>query len=167
MSGFATLAVTLLAAAPAGPAASPGPVVPLVGEPAPPAAGAPRVVVCVPRGSAALEPHVESAFSWASLATISPDSVARRFPPSAASRSVGDDERVLAGLVRAAESDFLALKFGEATARLDEAAKIIDRLPPSARHEGAYVRVQLLHGRVAQARGDARAAAAFARAGEA
>ena len=69
--------------------------------------------------------------------------------------------------MRAAEADFLALKFDDATARLDEAGKIIDRLPPSVRHEAAYVRVQLLQGRVAQARGDARAAEAFARAGEA
>src|SRR5436309_1573125 len=109
MSAFATLAVTLLAAAPA-------------------SAAAPRVVVCVPKGSAALEPQVERAFAWASLATISPDNVARRFPPSSASRAVVDDERRLDELVRAAEADFLALKFDDATARLAEAAAIIDRL---------------------------------------
>ena len=127
----------------------------------------PRVLVCLPKGSAALEPQVERAFSWASLATISPDSVARRFPPSSTSREIAADERRLDELVRAAEADFLALKFDDATARLDEAGKIIDGLPPSVRHEAAYVRVQLLQGRVAQARGDARAADAFARAGEA
>ena len=44
---------------------------------------------------------------------------------------------------------------------------MIHRLPPSVRHEAAYVRVQLLQGRGAQARGDARATEAFARAGEA
>jgi len=160
MSGFTILAVSLLAAAPA------GPVVPLVGEPASTAA-VPRVLVCLPKGSAALEPLVERAFSWAPLATISPDSVARRFPPSSTSREVAADERRLDELARAAEADFLALKFDDALARLDEAGKIIDRLPPSVRHEAAYVRVQLLQGRVAQARGDARAAEAFARAGEA
>ena len=127
----------------------------------------PRVLVCLPKGSAALEPQVERAFSWAPLTTISPDSVARRFPPSSASREVAADERRLDELVRAAEADFLALKFDDAIARLDEAGKIINRLPPSVRHEAAYVRVQLLQGRVAQARGDARAAEAFARAGEA
>jgi hypothetical protein len=125
------------------------------------------VVVCVPKGSTALEPQVERAFSWATLATVSPDNVARRFPPSSASRAVAGDERRLEELVRAAEADFLALRFDDATARLDEAARIIDRLPPSARHESAYVRVQLLQGRVAQARGGAGAAAAFARAGDA
>src|SRR3954451_3412175 len=78
MTGFANLAaVTLLAAAPG------GPVVPLVGDPAspPPAAAAPRVLVCLPKASVALEPQVERAFSCASLVTISPDHVARRFPP--------------------------------------------------------------------------------------
>jgi hypothetical protein len=175
MSGLATLAVTLLAAAPASPAASqssaapPTPVVPLVGEPAAsaPAGGAPRVLVCLPKGSAALEPAVASAFSWASLVTISPDNVARRFPPSDATRATAADERRLDELLRAAEADFLALKFADATARLDEGAKIIDGLPPSVRHEAAYVRVQLLQGRIAQARGDARAADAFTRAAEA
>jgi hypothetical protein len=163
MSGFATLVVSLLAAEAASPA------VPLVGAPAsaPPAAAAPRVLVCLPKGSAALEPQVERAFSWAALTTIGPDTVARRFPPSASSRAVGDDERRLDELVRAAEAAFLALKFDDATAHLDEAGTIIDRLPPSARHEAAYVRVQLLQGRVAQARGNARAAEAFARAGDA
>jgi len=140
--------------------------VPLVGEPASTAA-VPRVLVCLPKGSAALEPQVERAFSWAPLTTISPDSVARRFPPSSTSREVAADERRLDELVRAAEADFLALRFDDALARLDEAGKIIDRLPPSVRHEAAYVRVQLLQGRVAQARGDARAAEAFARAAEA
>src|SRR6476646_5724454 len=114
MSAVATLAMTLLAAAaaepvvPLGAAPLPNPlpaargqgtgaegtgaaVVPLVGEPAPPAAGPPRVVVCVPKGGAALEPQVARAFSWAQLATISPDTVARRFPPSPASRAVADD----------------------------------------------------------------------------
>src|SRR5262252_1694194 len=196
MSAVATLAMTLLAAAAAEPvvplvAPHPNPlpaargegtgavqgegtgaargegtgVAPLVGEPA--ARTAPRVVVCVPKGAAALEPQVERAFAWASLATISPDTVARRFPPSPASRAIADDERLVDGLVRAAEADFLALKFDDATARLAEAGKIIDRLPPSVRHETAYVRVQLLEGRVAQARGDARASAAFARAADA
>ena len=172
MSGFATLAVSLLAATPASEAApapaAPGPIVPLVGEPATaPAAGPPRVLVCVPKGSAALEPQVERAFSWASLTTLGPDNIARRFPPSETSRAVAADERRLDELVRAAEADFLALKFDAATARLDECAKIIDRLPPSVRHEAAYVRVQLLQGRIAQARGDAHAADAFARAAEA
>ena len=163
MNGFAILVVSLLAAESAGPA------VPLVGEPgsAPPAAAAPRVLVCLPKGSAALEPQVERAFSWAAPTTIGPDSVARRFPPSAASRAVADDERRLDELVRAAEAGFLALKFDDATAHLDEAGKIVDRLPPSARHEAAFVRVQLLQGRVAQARGSARAAEAFARAADA
>ena len=87
-----------------------------------PPAAAPRVLVCLPKGSAALEPQVERAFSWASLATISPDNVARRFPPSAASRAIAADERRLDELVRAAEADFLALKFDDATARLDEGA---------------------------------------------
>jgi PEGA domain-containing protein len=185
MSGLATLAVTLLAAAPA---SAP---VPLVGDPAsaptaplpnplpasrgegtgsaaasPPAAK-PRVLVCMPKGSAALEPQVERAFGWASLTTLSPENVARRFPPSDASRVVSDDERRLDELLRAAEADFLGLRFDDATPRLDEAGKIVDRLPPSVRHEAAYVRVNLLQGRVAQARGDARAAEAFARAGEA
>jgi hypothetical protein len=141
--------------------------VPLVGEPTAPPVGPPRVVVCLPKASAQLEPQVERAFAWASLLTVSPDNVARRFPPSPASRAVGDDERRLDELVRAAEGDFLALKFDDATARLAEAGTIIDRLPPSVRHEAAYVRVQLLQGRVAQARGEARAAAAFARAGDA
>ena len=163
MSGFAILVMSLLAAEAA------SPVVPLVGEPASasPATAGPRVLVCLPKGSAALEPQVARAFSWAALTTISPDTVARRFPPSAASRAVGDDERRLDELVRAAEAAFLALKFDDATAHLDEAGTIIDRLPPSARHEAAYVRVQLLQGRVAQARGNARAAEAFARAGDA
>src|SRR4051812_15050395 len=161
MSGLATLAAILLAAAPGEPG------VPLVNDrPSPPAA-APRVLVCLPKGSAALEPSVASAFSWASLATISPDNVARRFPPSEATRTTGADERRLDELVRAAEADFLALKFADATARLDECARIIDTLPPSVRHEMAYVRVQLLQGRIAQARGDAHAADAFARAAEA
>src|SRR4051812_28668456 len=164
MTGFATLAaVTLLAAAPV------GPIVPLVGDPAspPPAAAAPRVVVSLPKASVALEPQVERAFSWASLVTISPDNVARRFPPSDATRATAAAERHLDELVRAAEADFLALKFADATARLDECAKIIDALPPSVRHEAAYVRVQLLQGRIAQARGDVHAADAFARAAEA
>lgn len=171
MSGLATLAVTLLAAAPA------SPVVPLVGEPAAapaaatvpraPATAAPRVVVCLPKGSAALEPQVERAFSWATLETLGPDNVARRFPASAASSTVAADEKRLDELLRAAEADFLALKFDGAAARLAECGKIIDGLPPSARHEAAYVRVQLLQGRIAQARGEARASDAFARAGEA
>jgi hypothetical protein len=182
MSGLAIMAVALLAAGSAAgaPASLPdtlpaargeGPggvgIVPLVGEPTAPAAGPPRVVVCVPKGAAALEPQVERAFAWASLATVSPDNVARRFPPSAASRAIAEDERRLDETVRAAEGAFLALKFEDATARLVEAGEIIDRLPPSVRHESAYVRVQLLQGRVAQARGDAHASAAFARAGEA
>src|SRR5262245_50903550 len=128
MSAVATLAMTLLAAA-----AAP-PVVPLVGEPTA-APAAPRVGVCVPKGGAALEPQVARAFAWAQLATISPDTVARHFPPSAASSAVAADERRVDELVRAAEADFLALKFDDATARLGEAGKIIDRLPPSARHE--------------------------------
>src|SRR4051812_36071963 len=162
MNGFATLVVTVLAGAAA------APVVPLVAEPSsPPSAAAPRVLVCVPKGSAALEPQVERAFSWAALTMLGPDNVARRFPPSPDSRAVGDDERRLDELVRAAEADFLALKFDDATSRLDECGKIIDRLPPSVRHEAAYVRVQLLQGRVAQARGGARAGEAFARAGDA
>ena len=163
MSGFATLAVTLLAAAPA------SPVVPLVGEPAsaPAATARPRVVVCLPKGGAALEQPVDRAFSWAALQTLSPDNVARRFPPSAASSTVAADEHRLDELLRAAEAGFLGLKFDDATARLAECEKIIDGLPPSVRHEAAYVRVQLLQGRIAQARGDARAAEAFARAGEA
>jgi hypothetical protein len=164
MTGFAILAaVSLLAAAPV------GPVVPLVGDPASPprAAAAPRVLVCLPKASVALEPQVQRAFSWASLVTIGPDSVARRFPPSDAARATAADERRLDELVRAAEADFLALKFADATARVDEAAKLIDALPPSVRHEAAYVRVQLLQGRIGQARGDARAADAFARAAEA
>jgi hypothetical protein len=152
MSAFGTLAVTLLAAA-----ASPA--VPLVGEPT---AVSPSL-----EGSAGLEPQVERAFSWASLVTISPDNVARRFPPSDATRATAADERRLDELIRAAEADFLALNFADATARLDECAKIIDGLPPSVRHEAAYVRVQLLQGRIAQARGDARAAEAFTRAAEA
>ena len=177
MSGLTTLAVTLLAATPAPAtapqtsAAPPTPVVPLVGEPAsnaaPPPAAAPRVLVCLPKGSAPLEPAVATAFSWASLVTISPDTVARRFPPSDVTRATAAEERRLDDLLRAAEADFLALKFGDATARLDEGAKIIDGLPPSVRHEAAYVRVQLLRGRIAQARGDAHAADAFARAAEA
>jgi hypothetical protein len=125
------------------------------------------VLVCLPKGSAGLEPAVASAFSWASLLTISPDTVARRFPPSEATRATAADERRLDELVRAAEADFLALKFADATARLDTCAKIIDTLPPSVRHEAAYVRVQLLQGRIAQARGDVHAADAFARAAEA
>ena len=170
MSGLATLVAALYAAAPA------QPVAPLVGDgaarpaapsAASPPAASPRVLVCVPRGSAALEPQVERAFSWAPLATIGPDTVARRFPPSAASRAVADDERRLDDLVRAAEADFLALKFDDAIARLKAASEIIDRLPPSVRHESAFVRVQLLQGRVGQARGDARAAEAFTRAGAA
>jgi hypothetical protein len=172
MNGPAALALTLLAAAPsAAPApqtstGAPTPVVPLVVEPAPTAA-APRVLVALPKGSATLEPQVERAFSWSSLVMISPDSVGRRFPPSDVSRATAADERRLDELVRAAEADFLALKFADATARLDEGAKIIDGLPPSVRHEAAYVRVQLLQGRIAQARGDARAADAFTRAAEA
>jgi hypothetical protein len=125
------------------------------------------VLVCLPKGSGGLEAQVGRAFSWAELATLSPDNVARRFPPSADSLAIADDERRLDELLRAAEADFLALKFDGATARLTDAGKIIERLPPSVRHEAAYVRVQLLQGRVAQARGDARAADAFARAGEA
>jgi hypothetical protein len=165
MTGLPILAALLAAAADA-PARPISPPVPLVGDPARPAA-APRVLVCVPKASAALEPQVERAFGWASLTTIGPDNVARRFPPSATSRASADDERRLDALVRAAEADFLALKFPDATARLDEAAAIIDRLPPSVRHETAYVRVQLLQGRIAQARGDARAADSFARAADA
>src|SRR5437773_5636487 len=142
MSAVAILAMTLLAAAaaepvvPLGAAPLPSPlpaargegngaargegtrVVPLVGEPA--AGAAPRVVVCVPKGAGALEPQVERAFAWASLATISPDTVARRFPPSPASRAIADDERRVDTLVRAAEADFLALKFDDTTARLVE-----------------------------------------------
>ncbi len=72
------------------------------------------------RGSAALVPQVERAFSWASLVTIGPDNVARRFPPSDASRAAAAEERRLDELLRAAEPDFLALKFEDATARLDE-----------------------------------------------
>src|SRR5262245_24715706 len=125
MSGFVTLAVTLLAAAPA------SPVVPLVGEPAAgpataaapvaaPTAARPRVVVCLPKGSAALEPQVERAFSWATLETLGPDNVARRFPASGASSTVAADEKRLDELLRAAEADFLALKFDGATSRLVE-----------------------------------------------
>jgi hypothetical protein len=165
MTGLPILAA-LLAAAPDATATPVSPAVPLVGDAAPRAAQ-PRVLVCLPKGSAALEPQVERAFSWASLATISPDNVARRFPPSDASRASADDERRLDEAVRAAEAEFLALKFADATVLLDEAARLIDRLPPSVRHEAAYVRVQLLQGRIAQARGDARAADAFARAAEA
>ena len=175
MTGFGILAVALAAAGPAGPApatasptlVAPKLLVPLVGDPAPPAAGAPRVLVCLPKGSAPLESQVERAFSWAAPTTLGPDNVARRFPPSAAGRAAADDERRLDELLRAAEGDFLALKFDDATARLDQSGKIIDRLPPSARHEAAYVRVQLLQGRIAQARGSARAADAFARAADA
>src|SRR5437016_1768649 len=116
MSAVATLAMTLLAAAAAEPVVPVGtarhpdtlPAVPLVGEPAPPAAGPPRVVVCVPKSGGALEPQVARAFSWAELATISPDTVARRFPPSPASRAVAEDERRVDTLVRGAEADFLA-----------------------------------------------------------
>ena len=145
---------------------------PLVGEPAsnaaPPPAAAPRVLVCLPKGSAALEPQVERAFSWAALATIGPDTVARRFPPSAVSRAVGD-RRATPRRAGARRGGRLP---GAEVRRRDRAAgrrrgEDHRRLPPSVRHEAAYVRVQLLQGRVAQARGDARAAEAFARAGEA
>jgi len=132
-----------------------------------PASAPPRVVVCLPKGSAALEAQVGRAFAWATLTTVGPDTVAKRFPPSAESRAVGEDERRLDEVLRAAEADFLALRFNEATARLDAGAKIVDRLPPSVRHEGAFVRLELLRGRVGQARGDAGAAAAFASAAEA
>src|SRR5262245_9780263 len=105
MSGFATLAVALLAAAPG------APVVPLVGEPAaggpqgavpvgPATAARPRVVVCLPKGSAELESHVDRAFSWATLETLGPDNVARRFPASAASNTVAADEKRLDELLR-------------------------------------------------------------------
>src|SRR6187551_1923035 len=112
MSGLATLVVSLLAAESARPA------VPLVGEPgeAPPATAVPRVLVCLPKGSAALEPQVERSFSWAAPTTLGPDNVARRFPPSAASRAIADDERRLQDLMLAAEADFLALKFDDAMA---------------------------------------------------
>jgi hypothetical protein len=131
------------------------------------ASPAPRVVVCLPKGSAALEPQVERAFGWAALVAVGPDSVARRFPPSPESRAIAEDERRLGEILRAAEADFLALRFDEATRQLDAGAKLVDRLPPSARHEAAFVRMQLLRGRVGEARGEAGAAEAFARAAEA
>src|SRR5262249_34283862 len=74
------------------------------------------------RGGGARGRRVEGGFSWAPRATVSRDTVAGRFPPSTASRAIGDDERRLDELVRAAEADFLALKFDDATARLDQAA---------------------------------------------
>jgi hypothetical protein len=129
---------------------------------------APRLLVCLPKGGAALAPEVERAFSWASPAVLAPDAVAQRFPPSPESRAAVEGERRLAELLRAAEADFLALRFDAATARLDEGAKIIDSQSPSVRNEAAFVRLQLLRGRVAEARGDpSGAAAAFARAAEA
>jgi hypothetical protein len=132
-----------------------------------PAAAAPRLLVCVPKGGAALASEVERAFSWASPAVLSADTVAQRFPPSPDSRAAVDGERRIAELFKAAEADFLALRFDAATARLDEGEKIIDSQPPSLRNEAAFVRLQLLRGRVAEARGGAGAAAAFARAAEA
>ena len=131
------------------------------------ASAAPRLLVCLPKGGAPLGPQVERAFSWASPAVIAPETVAQRFPPSPESRAAADGERRVAELLRAAEADFLALRFDAATARLDECAKILDGLPPSVRHEPAFVRLQLLRGRVAEARGGAGAAEAFARAAEA
>lgn len=128
---------------------------------------APRVLVCLPKGGGALAPPVERAFSWAAPAVIVPDTVAQRFPPSPDSRAAADGERRVAELLRAAEADFLALRFDAATARLDECAAILDGLPPSVRNEPAFVRLQLLRGRVAEARGDKRAVEAFARAAEA
>src|SRR3954471_17584113 len=106
MSGCASLAVALLAAGAVDPA------VPLVKDAAPPPSpAAPRVLVCLPRGSGTLEPSVATAFSWASLVTISPDNVARRFPPSDVTRATAADERRLDEVLRAAEADFLALRF--------------------------------------------------------
>ncbi len=128
---------------------------------------APRVLVCLPKGGGALAPPVERAFSWAAPAVIVPDTVAQRFPPSPESRAAADGERRVAELLRAAEADFLALRFDAATARLDECAAILDGLPPSVRNEPAFVRLQLLRARVAEARGDKRAVDAFARAAEA
>ena len=107
---------------------------------------APRVLVCLPKGGGALVPQVERAFSWAAPAVIVPDTVAQRFPPSPDSRAAADGERRVAELLRAAEADFLALRFDAATARLDEGAAILDGLPPSVRNEPAFVRLQLLRG---------------------
>jgi hypothetical protein len=132
-----------------------------------PAGAAPKVLVCLPKAGAALAPEVERAFSWAAPAILAADGVAQRFPPSPESRAVVEGERRIADLLRAAEADFLALRFDAATQRLDEGTKIVDSQPPSVRNETAFVRLQLLRGRVAEARGDAGAAAAFARAAEA
>ena len=125
------------------------------------------MLVCLPKDSAALEPQVERAFSWAAPSTIGPDNVARRFPPSAASRAVADDERRLDELVRAAEADFLALKFDDATARLEACRQ--DHRPPAAvgaSRGGLRARAAAAGPRRPGPR-SARAAEAFARAGDA
>jgi hypothetical protein len=128
---------------------------------------APRVLVCLPKGAASLSPEVERAFAWASPVVLAPDTVAQRFPRSPESQATADGERRVAELLRAAEADFLALRFDAATARLDDGARILDNQPPSVRVEAAFIRLQLLRGRVAEARGGAGAAEAFARAAEA
>jgi len=131
------------------------------------AIAAPRVLVCLPKAGASLTPEVERAFAWASPVVLAPDTVARRFPRSPESQAAADGERRLVELLRAAEADFLALRFDAAIARLDEGARILDAQPPSVRGEAAFVRLQLLRGRVAEARGGAGAAEAFAHAAEA
>jgi hypothetical protein len=131
------------------------------------ASAAPRLVVCLPRGGAALEREVERAFSWAAPAVIAPETVGERFPRSSESLAATEDEKRVADLLRAAEADFLALRFDAATARLDEGARILESLVPSVRNETSYVRLQLLRGRVAEGRGAAGAAEWFARAAEA
>lgn len=128
---------------------------------------APRVLVFLPKGGAALEPQVERSFSWAALTVVKPESVPHLFPPSPESRATAEAEGRADALLRSAEAAFVAFQFDVAAQRLEECEVAFDRLPPSIRHEPLFVRLQLLRGRVGKARKDSRAAAAFARAGEA
>ncbi len=132
------------------------------------ASGAPRVLVWLPKDGQGLQLEVQRAFAWpGSLAILSADDVAQRFPPSAQSREQAGSEAKLLEMVRAAEASFTALRLDDAARAAASAEALVEELAPSVQREQAFARLYLLKGRIELARRDARGfAAAVARAAE-
>ncbi|HEY3352995.1 MAG TPA: PEGA domain-containing protein [Polyangia bacterium] len=128
------------------------------------AAAGPRLVVWLPEGGPAVAGPLARALSWADgPVLLDPARLAERFPPSpAATARVAAEARVEAALA-AAEKAFVETRFAAAARDLAAASAQLDALPPSARSHAAWVKAQLLTGRVDLAQGRPEAAAqAFA-----
>jgi hypothetical protein len=128
------------------------------------AGAAPRLLVWLPEGGQALAGPLGRALGWAEAPVILDAArLAERFPPSPAATARAAAEAKVAALLTTAEKAFVETRFAAAAATLAEARALLDELPPSGRNHAAWVRAQLLTGRVDLAQGRAAAAAtAFA-----